>query len=198
MSNEREEQAQQILAQIRIRPADLELHFRQLHDLFVSTVHHFFSKRGISPEDCFDLTQETFVGIYKGIASFRGESRFDTWLFKVATNVYRLHLRRSHTKKRAGQELALTPPEGEDLPGLGDLLEHPDPLPDEEIVRRERSDKLRAAIAEMPAKMQRCVRLKIYQGLSTREIGAVLRISEETVKAHFHQAKLRLRQRLAE
>jgi RNA polymerase sigma-70 factor, ECF subfamily len=198
MPVDREARVQEILSELRDDPSLLDRRFRRIHDLYVSTLHHFFSKRGFAPGHCQDLTQETFLSIYKGIPSFRGESRFDTWLFKVATHVHWLHLRKWGTQKRSGQEVSLTASGEEDDFGLDDLIEDGRPRAEEALLDRERSQRLRQAVDELPEKMRKCVVMKIYNEMSSREIAAVLLISEETVKAHLHQATIRLRKRLSE
>jgi RNA polymerase sigma-70 factor (ECF subfamily) len=55
--------------------------FRLIFDRYYRSVYRFFEKRGFSTEECQDLTQETFLRVYKGMATFRGEARFETWLF---------------------------------------------------------------------------------------------------------------------
>jgi len=73
----------------------VEENFRRLVDLYHRPLYRFFTRHGFSPQDCLDLTQETFLGIYRGIASFRGDARFETWLYRVATNAWRKRLRQA-------------------------------------------------------------------------------------------------------
>jgi RNA polymerase sigma-70 factor (ECF subfamily) len=170
-----------------------EENFRRLFDLFYPRLYHFFSKRGFPPQDCLDLTQETFLGIYRGIGSFRADARFETWLFKIATNAYRKRLRRGVAGKRTGQEVALEGggPEAEDL----DLASE-EPGPGDGVLRKERSRLLREAVEKLPEQMRRCLILRVYHDLRYREIGAVMRLSPETVKVHLFQARKRLQREL--
>jgi RNA polymerase sigma-70 factor (ECF subfamily) len=57
---------------------------------------------------------------------------------------------------------------------------------------------VRGAMEELPEQMRKCVMLRVYQELSYQEIAVVLRLSVETVKTHLHQARQRLRIRLAD
>jgi RNA polymerase sigma-70 factor (ECF subfamily) len=172
----------------------VEERFRQLCDLFHRPLYHFFARRGFPPQDCLDLTQETFLGIFRGIGSFRRDARFETWLFKVAANAYRKRLRAGVAEKRAGQEVPLEVPgdEGErrDLPTAGG------PAPGEELLSEERSRVLRAAIERLPEQMRKCLMLRVYHEMKYREIGVVMRLSPETVKIHLTQARRRLQQEL--
>src|SRR5215510_16320609 len=96
------ESVHRIIERLQASPSSREEDFRCLFDLFYPRVYHFFLKRGFSPQDCLDLTQETFLGIYRGIGTFRRDARFETWLFKVATNAFRKRLRRGTADKRTG------------------------------------------------------------------------------------------------
>jgi RNA polymerase sigma-70 factor, ECF subfamily len=193
--SDRTQTAQQIVAGLQ-GGASIDDGFNRLYRLFYATVAHFFAKRGFSPEDSLDLTQETFVRIYKGIGAFRQEARFDTWLFTIATNVYREQLRRQSTDKRAGQEVPL-----EQFPNKdGDAPANPlvplvasNALPLQDVLDRERSERLREAIESMPEQMRKCLILRVYHDMRYREISAVLRLSTETVKVHLFQARRRLR-----
>src|SRR6185436_11238657 len=84
-----------------------EENFHRLFDLYYGRVFRFFAKRGIPSEDCRDLAQDTFIGIYRGIGSFRGEAELDAWIFRIAANLYRKRLRWGAAEKRAGIVVAL-------------------------------------------------------------------------------------------
>lgn len=188
------ESVQRIIERLQAGPAREE-DFRRLFDLYYPRIVHFFTRRGFPPQDCLDLTQETFLGIYKGIGAFRRDARFETWLFKIATNAYRKRLRRGAAGKRDGREVSLEA--GED-PEHGLPHEPPSLEPDKEddVLRKERSRLLREAVDKLPEQMRRCLILRVYQDMRYREIAAVLRLSPETVKVHLFQARRRLREEL--
>ncbi|HYN21518.1 MAG TPA: RNA polymerase sigma factor [Thermoanaerobaculia bacterium] len=173
----------------------VEENFRLLCELFHRPLYHFFAKRGFPPDDCLDLTQETFIGIYRSIGSFRGEARFETWLFKVATNAFRKRLRSGTADKRSGQEVSLG---GEDELGLEERVPATGPEPPEGALQKEARRLLREAIERLPAQMRKCLILRVYHELKYREIGTVLRLSPETVKVHLFQARRRLQAELGE
>ncbi len=163
--------------------------FRRLFELYYPMVSHFFGKRGFSPDECLDLTQETFLGIFEGIGSFRREAPFETWLFRIAANVYRKRLRRQSASKRTGQEVPLD---------SGTELVQPTPGPNGDALGKERARLLREAVEALPEQMRRCLILRCYRELKYREVGEVLGLSTETVKAHLFQARQRLRESLGD
>lgn len=160
--------------------------FRRLYELYYRPVCQFFSNRGFPPDECLDLTQETFFRIYTGVGGFRREAGFDTWLFTVATNVFRKHLRKGAAGKRAGQEVPME---------AAAELPQADPSPEDEVQRKERVRRLREAVTRLPEQQRRCVILYL-EGHKYREVAVLLKVSTETVKAHIHHAKRRLREEL--
>ncbi|MBI3952228.1 MAG: sigma-70 family RNA polymerase sigma factor [Acidobacteria bacterium] len=70
-----------------------EENFRRLFEWYYRPVYRFFEKRGFSVDESHDLTQETFIQVYKGMGTFRREARFERWLFQIAANTFQKALR---------------------------------------------------------------------------------------------------------
>lgn len=132
-------------------------------------------------EDARDLAQEAFLQAYRSLASFRGQSGFSTWLYRIAMN---LCLNQLKARRR------------ED-PGEvdGDLV---DPRVDALAVlaTEERDRALLAAIQALPHQQRATLVLRVYQGLSHREISAVLGCAEGTAKANYFHAIRTLQRKL--
>jgi len=168
--------------------------FRRLFDLYSPRLYHFFTRRGFTQQDSLDLTQETFLGIYRGVGTYRRDASFETWLFKIATNAYRKRLRWGAAEKRGAQEVPL---EDQDDGGPMERIAAVDaPAPGEEVLRKERSRLLRQAIDKLPEQMRKCLVLRIDQELRYREIAVLLRLSPETVKVHLLKARKKLQEEL--
>lgn len=165
--------------------------FRLLFEAHYRRVRRFFLRRGFSAEDSLDLTQETFLRIYTGLETYRGEGPFAAWLFQVAANVYRKRLRRASTAKRSGLEVPL-PREGE--PGREPVDDSAAGRPEERMLDREQQERLRRAIAELSDQRRRCVVLWAYHGLTYSQIAVAMHLSLGTVKAHLAQAKQKLQE----
>ncbi len=170
--------------------ADRERSFQVLFRRYHPAIRRFFARRGARPEECLDLTQEVFLGVYRGLETYRPEARFETWLYRIATTTYLKRLRSQSTAKRKGEEVATEEVEGFEpaLAAGGAQLE--------ELLEGEQKLALRRAVAELPDQMRRCLLLRIQQEMKYREIATLQRISIQTVKAHLFQAKKRLRQHL--
>jgi RNA polymerase sigma-70 factor (ECF subfamily) len=174
------------------RGIDPEGNFEFLVEQFYGAVLGYLARWEISQDDRLDITQEVFLGVYKGLKAFRGEAQFSTWLFRIAHNACMRWLGRGGPDRQASSSPADEFEDEELLDRAAELLG--DQLDD--LIAREKSDRLRKAIAELPTQMRRCVELHVYQDLRYEEVAAVLRLKVGTVKAQLYQARERLRERL--
>lgn len=130
-----------------------------------------------------DLAQETALRALGGIRSFRGESRFTTWLMTIARNVW-LNERARHWVKRERGDDAL-----DARPGRAD-----GPL--EIAAGRELEERLAEAVAALPEDQRTALLLCDRDGLSYREIAEVMGCPLGTVMSRIHYARKRLREAL--
>jgi RNA polymerase sigma-70 factor, ECF subfamily len=183
---------EEIQAGIRV-----EENAEKLYRRFRPGVRSFFQRKGFSPQECDDLTQDVFLQVFKSIETFRRESRFERWLWKISNHVYSNEIRRRRTEKRGARKQSLDLDAAiETKEGPAAALEIPAPGPnsDAEFVGRERSKALHAALKDLPDQMRRCCILRYERGLKYKEIAVVMGISVEAVKAHLHQARKHLQQ----
>lgn len=173
---------------------DREESFRLLFHRFHRPLFRFFENRGFSTEECQDLIQETFLRVYRGLDGFRGEARWEHWLFRIAANTASKALRHRGAAKRASHSVPL---EGEDV---ADSSGAPDdtPAPLRRLLGREMKERLIQAIDGLPAQMRRCVRLRMLQDLDYDEIAEILQISPSTVKVQLFKARKRLQTELGD
>jgi RNA polymerase sigma-70 factor (ECF subfamily) len=134
--------------------------------------------------DAEDVAQEAYLRVFRGLPGFRGDARFETWLYRVVANSALSFLRR---RGRFGEVLA----EPED----GPREEPADPRVGEALADR---DLLVRALEALPASLRTVVVLKDVYGLSCEEIGEELGVSEGAVKVRLHRARRRLREMLEE
>jgi RNA polymerase sigma-70 factor (ECF subfamily) len=178
----------QIQAGVRVEENSEEL-FRR----FRRSIQSFFVRKGFSAEDGRDLTQDVFLRVFKGIDTFRRESRFERWLWEIAARIYFNEVRRRRTEKRDGLEISLDAPvENNDGPSPAPGIPTSDPSPEERAIQGEQLAALRVVLHELPDQMRRCCLLRYEKSLKYKEIAIVMKISIETVKAHLHQARQRM------
>jgi len=131
--------------------------------------------------DASDMAQEAFLKAFKALPSFRGDSSFSTWLYRIAVNTC-LNFRQS---RRAAPE-----PLSEALPDLA-------PPVAQSIEDDERAASVRAAVAKLPEKQRATLILKLYHELTHEEVARILGSSVGTVKANLFHALNNLRKALA-
>jgi RNA polymerase sigma-70 factor, ECF subfamily len=129
-------------------------------------------------QEAEDVAQDAYLRVFRGLSGFRGEARFETWLYRIVANAAMSHLRR---RRRFGELLTLTEDEPFDIPAPLRL--------DEEAVDR---DELRRGLEGLPVSLRSALVLKDVYGLSCQEIGDELGISEGAVKVRLHRARQRL------
>lgn len=162
--------------------------FEELFRELYRPVLGFFAKRGCSSEDCQELAQETFLRAFRARDDFRGDAKSSTWLFAIATNLWRNRRRDAAAAKRDAEVVPLA----EDGRTDSDSEERPD----KRAIEAERRRLLSTAVAELPHKMRRCVLLRVYQGWEYRDAADALGVTVETAKSQVSLAKKRLRKSL--
>ncbi len=175
--------------------------FRTLFDRFYWPLFRFFEHRNFSPEESQDLIQETFLRVFRGIESFRGDARWEHWLFRIAANTAVKELRRRLAAKRAGRLVPLEGEEVGDSPAEaagGSPRGAEAPVPLRQLLSKEMTERLSRAIDGLPPQMRRCVRLRVLQDLDYDEIAESLQISPSTVKVQLFKARKRLQLELGD
>ncbi len=138
-----------------------------------------------SPEDAADITQEVFLRAWRSIESFRGDSGFATWLFRITANMCVDFARRKQSQPQT-QPIEMEDEAERPLPDTG-------PTPEEHLENLELGRELAAALEEISEDHRRIVLLRDISGLSYTEIADALEISEGTVKSRLSRARLALR-----
>jgi len=146
-----------------------------------------------SETDAPDVLQNTFLQVYRNLPSFRGESRFATWLYRIAANAA-LMLRRARTRKPAESLDAFMPRFDEhgmhaDLPAQLQVASRADEL----IDRQALVEKARAGIARLPDVYRDAFVLRDLEEMSTTDVAQVLGVEPATVRQRVHRARLLLR-----
>jgi len=151
-----------------------------LYHHFAPRIYAFLLRSGIEPATAKDLTQVVMLKLWHRVAQFDpAKSSLATWLFQIARNARVDHLRRQHNESPLGEE-ALTKP---------DLT----PAPDQMLDSFQWEERVRAALAVLPAEQLAIVRLHYFEGLTHSEIAEQTGLPLGTVKARIRLALARLR-----
>lgn len=159
--------------------------FRELFRRYQRRI--FSYARGLlgSPEDAEDVTQETFVRLFKFAHRFDPSRRFSTWLYTIAANQCRNHLHR----RRLSLSL--------DDDGAPEMRDDSVPGPLEVYERKVAREAVDAAIEGLPPLYREVLHLRYLEGMSYREVAQALRISVSAVETRIFRGKRFLRSQLA-
>jgi RNA polymerase sigma-70 factor (ECF subfamily) len=148
-------------------------------------------------EEARDCSQEAFLRLHESAGSFAEQSKFSTWFYRILVNCCLDHQRRRRGWRR--------------LVGWADrradAAEAPDPVeqaaapfadPVEGLDTEQRMSRVWALVEELSPQQRAAVTLSCREGLATKDIAAVLNLSEATVRVHLHRALSTLRRRLGD
>lgn len=144
-------------------------------------------------EDAYDLTQEAFIKAYRSLGTFKGSSRFGTWLYRVTTNVCLDEMRR---RKRHLPAQSLDQPvlgaDGEMKPIILD-----DTIPIDELYeQKEQAQYIQSLLNQLKPEHRMVLLLKDIMEFSYDEIAQMLNISSGTIKSRLSRARELLRRKL--
>lgn len=173
----------------RAKNGDTEAFERLISDYQVK-IYHIAYHMMANEQDAEDAAQEAILKAYRYLGSFKEESGFYTWLYRITHNICLDMLRkrkRNHThsmdlvkKDRDGQETELQ-------------LVDDKPQPEDELMSRQVQTDMQAAIAELKENYRTVIVLRDIEGMSYEDIAAVTEISVGTVKSRLNRARENLR-----
>jgi len=156
----------------KIRQGDMEA-FEELIRRYQKPIYSLAKRFVKNHYDADDLAQRVFLNAFRKIKDFRGESSLKTWLYSIAINLCRSHLRAQGKviMKEAGSVL---------LYQESTTLQH--------LIDQEARQSLEEAIEKLPEKQRLTLILRVYQELPFKEIGEIMSCSEGAAKVNFHHA----------
>ena len=161
-------------------------------------VYNFAMRMCRNVEDAKDILQETFLGMLRSIKEFRGESKFSTWLYRIASNACLKKRRRGVFEPEPEQELSLDelmPRAGPDgrKPEIADWSQDAERA----LLRGELSEQMEAAIDRLPREYKIVLVLRDIEGFSAEETAEALKLTVPAVKSRLHRARVFVRRELA-
>jgi RNA polymerase sigma-70 factor, ECF subfamily len=161
-------------------------------------VYNFAMRMCRNVEDAKDILQETFLGMVRSIREFREESKFTTWLYRIASNACLKKRRRGVHDPTPEQELSLDElmprPDSEGRrPEIADWSDDAERA----LLRGELSAQMEAAIDKLPREYKIVLVLRDVEGFSAEETAEMLKLSVSAVKSRLHRARVFVRRELA-
>ena len=159
--------------------------FPELMAAYRAPVWSYLMRCGVSPQLREDLFQDIFLKIHQSAPSYRPSWPLRPWVFTIAANTLRNHVR---DQKRFRQFFA-----------PDELPDPPDPLPraDQSAVIAETKAWLDEAIMQLPFSQREVLVLVALESLPLKEVAAILKVSQNTVKTRLRRARLKLTDMLA-
>ena len=151
-------------------------------------IFSFIYQMVVSVEDARDLTQEVFLQVYRSLDKFRGDAKFSTWLYRIASNKTLDFLRRNKKTKPFDEDIYLN--------AIPEEKRHADYNPENIYLQEEKIRRLRRLIAGLPDKYRMTLILFHYENLSYQQIAVTLDIPQKTVATRLYRAKLILKDKL--
>jgi RNA polymerase sigma-70 factor (ECF subfamily) len=139
--------------------------------------------RMVNGEDAYDLTQDVFCNVLRGLHTFRGQAKFSTWLYSIARNVCLNRLRRSSYAREDSLDAML-----EDQPAV----ELPDVSADVQMIAEthELQRLVNFVLATLTPEQRLLITLRDFEQLSYEEIAYITETSMSNVKSRLHRARM--------
>ncbi|MEM6749769.1 MAG: RNA polymerase sigma factor [Planctomycetota bacterium] len=135
-----------------------------------------------------DLFQETFLQVHQSAGTFDTRKRFKPWIFTIAANKARDHLRRNQRRSAASLSAPVRGAGDEGGVSFVDLIEDPLPMPEDRTQVRETADLVREVVGSLPDHLREVLLLAYFEQFAYKEIAEMLGIPLGTVKSRLHAA----------
>ena len=168
--------------------------FRMIADKYQSMVFRTCMGFLHEKDDADDLTQEVFIQIYQSLSSFKGDSAFSTWIYRIAVNASLNSVRKNsrapilnridsffHTGK--GKEISIPAYDSED--------------PERILIKMEKTKWIQDALDSLTENQRTAIVLSKYDDLSQKEISEIMQLSEGAVESLIQRAKANLKIKLS-
>ncbi|GAA0861251.1 sigma-70 family RNA polymerase sigma factor [Sphingopyxis soli] len=163
--------------------------YRELLRRYKTPVFRLIQSNIGDPDEAMDLTQETFVAGFGAIGRYDADRPFRLWIARIALNKCRDWARRRTVRSFFSRALPLE--SAHDVASDG-------PAPDAEAADRAELDRVRAAMARLPANLREVLVLRGVEDLTQAETAELLQKSEKTVEMRLYRARAKLKALLGE
>jgi RNA polymerase sigma-70 factor (ECF subfamily) len=179
----------------KLRERD-EKAFREIVEEYGDRVYNLTYRMLGNREEAEDVSQEVFITVFKSIESFRGDSKFSTWLYRIAINHCKnriKYLARRHDRDQSEYDEEALREEA-----AGATAPAPAPRPDKQLEGLELEQIMQRCIATLEEEHRLLIVLRDVEDLSYEEICAITNLPTGTVKSRLHRARMALKKMMLE
>ena len=162
--------------------------FRTFYDNYKVLVYNVCYRMLNNKQDAEDATQDVFIKAFRSIHKFRGDAKLSTWIYKIAVNISLNYTRRKKIVAWLSLDFLMGKEEY--------FMDNSKTRPDLELEKNESEIFVQEAINSLPARQRTAIVLQRYEGLSYKEISAVMNTSLSAVESLLHHAKENLAKKL--
>lgn len=165
--------------------------FKKLVDEWQNMVYNTAVSIVQNEDDADDITQEVFIQVYQSVSSFKGESKFSTWLYRVTVSKALDHEKKKKRKKRFGFVQSLFGGDGEEQVHAVEFNH-----PGVQMEKKEKAGELFNALKKLPDKQRIAFTLHKLEGQSYQEVAEIMNTSLYAVESLMSRAKTNLKKEL--
>ncbi len=171
--------------------------FTELVNRYSEKVYRLAYRITANPDDAEEVLQEVFIILVEKLGTFRQESRFSTWLYRVAANASYMYLRGGKKDKQSQVSIDDYKPYNDH--GVLEGVQEKDwsEIPEYKLLNHEGTQLIEKAINELPEEYKIVFHMKDVEGMTSKEIAKVLGLSLPAVKSRVLRARLFLRDKLS-
>ncbi|MGM0441269.1 MAG: RNA polymerase sigma factor [Elusimicrobiota bacterium] len=163
---------------------------------FERKVYNIALKITSDEEEAGDVVQETFKKVLEKLDTFRGDSKFSTWLYRVTVNTALMKKRKEKRKNSISLDKPFNSSNSDNFKRQYEDNWTSDPL--NKVEKKEIGEVIDKAIQQLPDKYRPAIILKDIQGFSNKEGARIMNISVPAFKSRAHRARLKVREKLDE
>jgi len=162
-----------------------KLAFELLVNKYERKVQRLLSRLVRDPAEVEDVTQEAFIKAYRALPTFRGESAFYTWLYRIGINTAKNYLT---AQGRKGPATVDIDPEDAESASENELARDSS-TPEQEMMSRQVAETVNAAMEGLPEELRSAIMLREIEGMSYDEIAAIMNCPIGTVRSRIFRAR---------
>jgi RNA polymerase sigma-70 factor, ECF subfamily len=165
------------------------MEFKEIYEEFQPKILNYLA-RLMGPNEAEDMAQVVFAKVSRGLASFKGQSKLSTWVYRIATNTAIDRLRSSAHSQASGRTSL---EDSAEVANNTPTITQADTATDQKVIRKEMSECVREYVDRLPPDHRTVLILKELEGFKNREIADILDISLENAKVRLNRARARLK-----